>query len=43
MVLTTGTFLNGVIHMGEQRIPAGRVGEQPSIGHLSDRLYAPSA
>src|ERR1700744_5916394 len=39
VVLTTGTFLKGVIHLGEQRIPAGRVGEQPSIG-LSDRLYA---
>jgi len=39
VVLTTGTFLKGVIHLGEQRIPAGRVGEQPAIG-LSDRLYA---
>jgi tRNA uridine 5-carboxymethylaminomethyl modification enzyme len=39
VVLTTGTFLKGVIHLGEQRIPAGRVGEAPSIG-LSDRLYA---
>ena len=38
VVLTTGTFLKGVIHRGEQRIPAGRIGEQPSIG-LSDRLY----
>src|ERR1700748_559948 len=38
VVLTTGTFLKGVIHLGEQRIPAGRVGEQPSIG-LSERLY----
>ncbi|WP_310542626.1 tRNA uridine-5-carboxymethylaminomethyl(34) synthesis enzyme MnmG, partial [Phenylobacterium sp.] len=39
VVLTTGTFLKGVIHQGEQRIPAGRVGEAPAIG-LSDRLYA---
>ena len=39
VVLTTGTFLKGIIHQGEQRIPAGRVGEAPAIG-LSDRLYA---
>lgn len=39
VVLTTGTFLKGVIHLGAQRIPAGRVGDAPSIG-LSDRLYA---
>jgi tRNA uridine 5-carboxymethylaminomethyl modification enzyme len=39
VVLTTGTFLKGVIHLGEQRIPAGRVGDAPAIG-LSDRLYA---
>jgi tRNA uridine 5-carboxymethylaminomethyl modification enzyme len=39
IVLTTGTFLKGVIHRGEQRIPAGRAGEAPSIG-LADRLYA---
>jgi tRNA uridine 5-carboxymethylaminomethyl modification enzyme len=39
VVLTTGTFLKGVIHRGEQRIPAGRVGDAPAIG-LSDRLYA---
>ncbi len=38
VVLTTGTFLKGVIHIGDRRIPAGRVGEAPSIG-LSDRLY----
>jgi tRNA uridine 5-carboxymethylaminomethyl modification enzyme len=31
-VLTTGTFLQGVIHIGEQQSPAGRVGEAPSIG-----------
>ena len=39
VVITTGTFLNGLIHMGERRIPAGRVGEQPAIA-LSKRLYA---
>jgi tRNA uridine 5-carboxymethylaminomethyl modification enzyme len=39
VVLTTGTFLKGLIHQGETRTPAGRVGEAPSIG-LSDRLYA---
>ncbi|MFZ0571241.1 MAG: tRNA uridine-5-carboxymethylaminomethyl(34) synthesis enzyme MnmG [Rhodomicrobium sp.] len=39
VVITTGTFLNGLIHMGETRIPAGRVGEEPSIA-LSRRLYA---
>ena len=38
VVLTTGTFLKGMIHIGETRIPAGRVGEAPSIG-LADRLY----
>jgi len=31
-VLTTGTFLNGLIHLGEKQIPAGRVGEEPSTG-----------
>ncbi|MES2032719.1 MAG: tRNA uridine-5-carboxymethylaminomethyl(34) synthesis enzyme MnmG [Pseudomonadota bacterium] len=39
VVLTTGTFLKGIIHLGEKRIPAGRVGDAPAIG-LSDRLYA---
>lgn len=38
VVITTGTFLKGMIHIGEKRIPAGRVGEAPAIG-LSDRLY----
>jgi len=38
VVLTTGTFLKGVIHRGTERIPAGRDGEAPAIG-LSDRLY----
>ena len=37
VVLTTGTFLNGLIHIGEQKIPAGRVGEAPALG-LSDQL-----
>src|SRR5208337_249724 len=31
-VLTTGTFLRGMIHIGDRRTPAGRVGEGPSIG-----------
>ena len=32
VVLTTGTFLRGLIHIGETKIPAGRVGEAPSLG-----------
>lgn len=32
VVITTGTFLRGVIHLGERQVPAGRVGEAPSIG-----------
>src|SRR6187399_2983189 len=32
VVLTTGTFLRGLIHIGETQIPAGRVGEAPSVG-----------
>jgi tRNA uridine 5-carboxymethylaminomethyl modification enzyme len=39
VVLTTGTFLNGLIHIGERTIPAGRVGEKPSVG-LSAQLAA---
>jgi tRNA uridine 5-carboxymethylaminomethyl modification enzyme len=31
-VLTAGTFLRGVIHIGDRQMPAGRVGEAPSIG-----------
>jgi tRNA uridine 5-carboxymethylaminomethyl modification enzyme len=38
VVLTTGTFLNGVIHRGEERIAAGRIGDAPAIG-LARRLY----
>src|SRR6202035_93040 len=32
VVLTTGTFLGGLIHIGDEKIPAGRVGEAPSHG-----------
>jgi tRNA uridine 5-carboxymethylaminomethyl modification enzyme len=32
VILTTGTFLRGLIHIGEEKIPAGRVGEAPSLG-----------
>ncbi|WP_411036242.1 tRNA uridine-5-carboxymethylaminomethyl(34) synthesis enzyme MnmG [Shinella sp. BYT-45] len=44
VVVTTGTFLRGLIHIGTEKIPAGRVGEEPSIGlsrtfeHLGLRL-----
>ena len=37
VVLTTGTFLNGLIHIGEQKIPAGRIGEAPARG-LSEQM-----
>jgi tRNA uridine 5-carboxymethylaminomethyl modification enzyme len=37
VVLTTGTFLRGLIHIGSEKIPAGRVGENPSMG-LSETL-----
>jgi len=37
VVLTTGTFLRGLIHIGEKKIPAGRVGEKPALG-LSETL-----
>ncbi|NWG24111.1 MAG: tRNA uridine-5-carboxymethylaminomethyl(34) synthesis enzyme MnmG [Pseudorhodoplanes sp.] len=37
VVLTTGTFLRGLIHIGEKQIPAGRVGEAPVLG-LSQTL-----
>jgi len=39
VVVTTGTFLRGVIHLGEKTIPAGRVGEAPAIA-LAARLDA---
>ncbi|UJW84328.1 tRNA uridine-5-carboxymethylaminomethyl(34) synthesis enzyme MnmG [Devosia sp. SL43] len=39
VVLTTGTFLRGLIHRGEETTPAGRVGEKPVLG-LSTRLEA---
>ena len=38
VVLTTGTFLRGEIHIGHERTPAGRYGDAPAIG-LADRLY----
>ncbi len=31
-VLTAGTFLRGVVHIGDRRMPAGRIGEAPSVG-----------
>jgi tRNA uridine 5-carboxymethylaminomethyl modification enzyme len=37
IILTTGTFLSGLIHIGQKKIPAGRVGEQASYG-LSNTL-----
>ena len=37
VVLTTGTFLRGLIHIGSMKTPAGRMGEAPSVG-LSDTL-----
>lgn len=39
VVLTTGTFLNGLIHIGEVKVPAGRVDEAPAL-KLSERLYS---
>jgi len=38
VVLTTGTFLNGLIHCGLEQYPAGRVGDKPSIG-LAQSLH----
>jgi tRNA uridine 5-carboxymethylaminomethyl modification enzyme len=45
LVLTTGTFLRGEIHLGEQRTPAGRHGDAPSVGLALalDRLGLPLA
>ena len=37
LILTTGTFLNGLIHVGEKQTPAGRYNEKPTIG-LSEQL-----
>jgi len=37
LILTTGTFLNGLIHIGEQKTPAGRFNEKPTTG-LSEQL-----
>ena len=37
LILTTGTFLNGLIHIGDERTPAGRYDEKPSTG-LSEQL-----
>ena len=39
IVVTTGTFLRGIIHRGSERIPAGRVGEAPANA-LGERFYA---
>ncbi|MEM7290479.1 MAG: tRNA uridine-5-carboxymethylaminomethyl(34) synthesis enzyme MnmG [Pseudomonadota bacterium] len=39
VVLTTGTFLRGLIHIGDKKIPAGRMGEKPALG-LSETLEA---
>lgn len=39
VVLTTGTFLRGLIHLGNEKTPAGRIGEKPSI-KLADSLKA---
>lgn len=45
LIVTTGTFLRGEIHIGEKRIPAGRVGDAPAIGLALafDRLGLPLA
>ena len=37
LILTTGTFLNGIIHVGKEQTPAGRFNEKPSTG-LSEQL-----
>jgi tRNA uridine 5-carboxymethylaminomethyl modification enzyme len=45
LVVTTGTFLRGEIHIGDRRIPAGRVGDAPAVGLALafDRLGLPLA
>ncbi len=39
VILTTGTFLNGLMHIGNERTDGGRVGDPPAIA-LAERLYA---
>jgi len=39
IIITTGTFLKGVIHVGLKQTPGGRIGDAPAIG-LSERFYA---
>ena len=39
VVLTTGTFLNGLVRLGDRQVPAGRAGEPPALG-ISDDLRA---
>src|SRR5690606_29672411 len=39
VVITTGTFMNGVMHIGLQQTPGGRVGDQATVG-ISDQLAA---
>lgn len=43
VIITTGTFLRGVIHSGKKQWPAGRMGDQPSIGlaHSLEKLKLP--
>ena len=45
LVITTGTFLRGMIHIGEERVPAGRIGEAPavSLAMALERLGLPVA
>ncbi|WP_460272947.1 tRNA uridine-5-carboxymethylaminomethyl(34) synthesis enzyme MnmG [Celeribacter sp. ULVN23_4] len=38
VVMTTGTFLNGLIHIGDLKRPGGRIGDKPSVA-LAERLY----
>ena len=39
VIITSGTFLKGIIHIGLQQTPGGRIGDAPAVG-LSDRFYA---
>ena len=43
VIITTGTFLRGIIHRGTEQIPAGRVGEQPAVklGETLEKLGLP--